>query len=151
MQNIKYKPDRNIAFVTFLEHSAAVNFYQRNDLMLIHNKKIKMGWGKATPIPPAVMHLVQSVGATRNVYLGSIDASLLSEERLKTDFSPFGEIELINLVSDKNIGFINFTDILAAIRAVENMKSHPEYSKYKINYGKDRCAGPIKLYETDLL
>lgn len=64
----------------------------------------------------------------------------MTVETLRNDFSVFGEIELINIVSDRNIAFVNFTDVLSAIKAVDVMKCHPDYTGFKINYGKDRCG-----------
>ena len=42
------------------------------------------------------------------------------------------------------VAFINFTDIACAVKAVEGMKTHPEYSSFKINFGKDRCGNPVR-------
>jgi hypothetical protein len=39
-------------------------------------------------------------------------------ESLRLDFSVFGEIELINIVHDRNIAFVNFTDVLSAIKGI---------------------------------
>ncbi|KAJ3286576.1 hypothetical protein HK104_008972 [Borealophlyctis nickersoniae] len=142
LQNIKYMPDKNIAFVTFIDPSAAVAFYNRGTFegVVLKGKRLKVGWGKAVPLPATVAGAVQA-GASRNVYIGAIDETV-TEDRLRKDFSDFGDIELVNIIPDKNIGFVNFIDILSAVKAVETMKTSHEYSKYKINYGKDRCGNP---------
>ncbi|KAJ3040116.1 hypothetical protein HDV00_011440 [Rhizophlyctis rosea] len=142
LQNIKYMPDKNIAFVTFVDPNAALAFYNRGSFegVVLKGKRLKVGWGKATPLPSAVASAVQA-GASRNVYIGAIDESI-TEDRLRKDFSDFGDIELVNIIPDKNIGFVNFIDILSAVKAVESMKVNPDYARYKINYGKDRCGNP---------
>lgn len=133
--------EKNIAFVTFVDSECANLFYDRTQLegLIFKGKRVKVGWGKATPLPTSVQIAVQSSLASRNVYIGSIDDQM-SEQRLLRDFGEFGDIELINIISDKNIAFVNFTDILSAIRAVEVMKNCSDYHRYKINYGKDRCG-----------
>ncbi|KAJ3309922.1 hypothetical protein HDU76_003491 [Blyttiomyces sp. JEL0837] len=142
LQNIKYMPEKNIAFVTFIDPGAALAFFNRgnNEGVVVKGKRVKVGWGKPSAMPMSISSAVQT-GASRNVYLGSIDASV-TEERLRQDFGEFGEIELVNLIPDKNIGFVNFTDIASAVKAVESMKTHQEYSTFKISFGKDRCGNP---------
>ncbi|KAI9094003.1 hypothetical protein DFS34DRAFT_250337 [Phlyctochytrium arcticum] len=142
LQNIKYMPDKNISFVTFVDPTSALNFYNRGTYegVVLKGKRLKVGWGKATTIPQSVAAAVQS-GASRNVYIGAIDDAI-NEERLRKDFSEFGDIELVNIIPEKNIGFVNFVDITSAVKAVDAMKHEPEYSKYKINFGKDRCGNP---------
>jgi RNA recognition motif-containing protein len=134
-------PDKNIAFVTFVQAASANEFFERvqHEGLVFKGKKVKIGWGKPTPLPTSVQTAVQQYSASRNVYIGSTDDQIC-EERLYNDFGEFGEIELVNLIPDKNIAFVNFTDILSAIRAVEAMKVNPDYHRYKINYGKDRCG-----------
>ncbi|KAJ3113836.1 hypothetical protein HDU96_002878 [Phlyctochytrium bullatum] len=142
LQTIKYMPDKNYAFVTFVDPGAALALVNRgnHEGVVIKGKRVKVAWGKASALPMNVATVVQG-GASRNVYIGNTDANI-TEERLRRDFSEYGEIELINLIPDRNIGFVNFTDILSAVRAVEGIKNNPEYSAYKIAYGKDRCGNP---------
>ncbi|KAI8929546.1 hypothetical protein BC831DRAFT_509068 [Entophlyctis helioformis] len=148
LQNIKYMPDRNIAFATFVDPEAAMSFYTRSmqEGLTLKSKRVKFGWGKPSPLPPSIANAVQG-GASRNVYIGALDDTF-NEDRLRRDFSQFGDIELINIVPDKNIGFVNFTDITFAIKAVEFMKSHPDYARHKINFGKDRCGNPPRSRST---
>ncbi|RKO95134.1 hypothetical protein CAUPRSCDRAFT_2802, partial [Caulochytrium protostelioides] len=142
LQRIKYFSDKSIAFVTFVDPQAAANFYDRcyADGFLLRNKRTKVGWGKPTTLAPIIASIVAQNGS-RNVYIGGADDAI-TEDRLRHDFGEFGTIELINLVPEKNIAFVNFTDILASTRAIEVIKTFPFYAPYKINYGKDRCANP---------
>lgn len=146
--------DKNICFVTFIEASSAASFYNRGitEGLVLKGKRLKFGWGKPTPLPHTVASAVLHLGASRNVYIGALDSSI-SEDKLRQDFVEFGEIELVNMVPEKNIGFVNFTDIMSAVKTVELMRQQlqqegvmtvgsGDYTKYKINFGKDRCGNP---------
>jgi hypothetical protein len=65
-----------------------------------------------------------------------------TEERLRQDFSEYGEIELVNTLREKSCAFVNFTNIANAIKAIEGMRNREEYRRFKINFGKDRCGNP---------
>ncbi|KAI8906360.1 hypothetical protein EDD86DRAFT_193086 [Gorgonomyces haynaldii] len=147
LQNIRYFRDKNIAFVTFIDQNNAQEFYTRTteEGLVIKGKRVKIGWGKPQPAPTHLLDFVQN-GASRNVYIGGIDENV-SEESLHEDFKTFGDIELVNIVPEKNIGFVNFVDISYAIRAVDVMKTHPKYIQFKVNYGKDRCGNPPRRRE----
>ncbi|KIY46099.1 hypothetical protein FISHEDRAFT_47922 [Fistulina hepatica ATCC 64428] len=145
LQSIRYMHDKHIAFATFIDPAAAYTFFQvstYNGLML-NNRRLKIGWGKNSgPLAPSFAMAVHA-GATRNVYIGNIeDFETFTEERLKQDFGEFGEIELVNFLKEKNCAFVNFTNIANAIKAIEGIKSKPEYSNLRIAHGKDRCANP---------
>ncbi|KAH9010336.1 hypothetical protein EDB84DRAFT_1126402, partial [Lactarius hengduanensis] len=82
-------------------------------------------------------------GATRNVYIGNVeDFETFSEDKLKRDFGEYGDIELVNFLKEKNCAFVNFTNINNAIKAIEGVKSKPDYANLRIAHGKDRCANP---------
>jgi len=85
--------------------------------------------------------LAVSGGASRNVYIGNLDESW-SEERLKQDFSEYGEIELVNTLREKSCAFVNFTNIANAIKAIEAVRGKEDYRRFKVNFGKDRCGNP---------
>ncbi|ORX87345.1 hypothetical protein K493DRAFT_319674 [Basidiobolus meristosporus CBS 931.73] len=142
LHQIRFMADKHIAFVSFIDPIAAMNFFNlaNYSAILVKNRRLKVGWGKNTPLPPAVAMAVQS-GATRNVYIGNIDESI-DEEKLRQDFSAFGDIELVNMLKDKNCAFVNFTNILSAVKAIDGIKSNPDYSNFRVNYGKDRCGNP---------
>jgi hypothetical protein len=108
---------------------------------MIHNRRLKIGWGKHSGALPPAIALAVSGGASRNVYVGNLDESW-SEERLKQDFSEYGEIELVNTLREKSCAFVNFTNIANAIKAIEAIRGRDEYKRFKINFGKDRCGNP---------
>ncbi|ORY85340.1 hypothetical protein BCR35DRAFT_264550, partial [Leucosporidium creatinivorum] len=141
LQQIRYIPDKHICFVTFVDPHCALAFYQTASFqgIALHNRRLKVGWGKVSgPTSPGIAMVVQS-GGSRNVYVGNIeDFDVYSEEKLRKDFGEYGEIELVNALREKQCCFINFTNIANSIKAIEGMKANPEYSHLKISFGKDR-------------
>ncbi|KAL8280987.1 hypothetical protein RQP46_006666 [Phenoliferia psychrophenolica] len=149
LQQIRYIPDKHICFVTFVDAQCALAFYQTASYqgIALHNRRLKVGWGKSSgPTSPGIAMVVQS-GGSRNVYIGNIeDFETFSEERLRTDFGEYGELELVNLLPSKNCAFCNFTNIANAIKAIEGMKSNKDYTGLKISFGKDRCGGAPRAF-----
>ncbi|KAM7196049.1 hypothetical protein V8F20_007243 [Naviculisporaceae sp. PSN 640] len=143
LHHIRYIPDKHICFVTFIDPTAAASFYALSNLqgLMIHNRRLKIGWGKHSGALPPAIALAVSGGASRNVYIGNLDETW-TEERLRQDFSEFGEIELVNALREKSCAFVNFTNIANAIKAIEAVRSKEEYKKFKVNFGKDRCGNP---------
>ena len=141
LHHIRYIPDKHICFVTFIDPTSAASFYALSNIqgLMIHNRRLKIGWGKHSGgLPPAIA-LAVSGGASRNVYIGNLDESW-TEERLRQDFSEYGEIELVNALREKSCAFVNFTNISNAIKAIEAIRSREEYQRFKVNFGKDRCG-----------
>lgn len=145
LHNIRYIPEKHICFVTFVDPTAAAQFFALATLqgLAIHNRRLKIGWGKPSgPLPQAIAMAV-TAGASRNVYIGSISSDW-PESKLRHDFQEFGEIEQINFLPEKSCAFVNFTNIANAIKAIEGIKAKEEYKDLKINFGKDRCANPSR-------
>jgi RNA recognition motif-containing protein len=145
LYQIRYLDDKHIAFVTFMDATAAFNFHQLLSYqgISIKGRRLKGGWGKPVQIPSSIIMAVQS-GASRNIYIGNLDETI-TEEKLRTDFSEYGDIELINFLNEKSCAFVNFTSIQSAINALEGIKNKDDYKKLKINFGKDRCGNPPRL------
>src|SRR5271155_3431494 len=143
LHHIRYIPDKHICFVTFIDPTSAASFYALSNLqgLMIHNRRLKIGWGKHSGALPPAIALAVSGGASRNVYVGNLDESW-TEERLRQDFSEYGEIELVNALREKSCAFVNFTNIANAIKAIEAIRGREEYKRFKINFGKDRCGNP---------
>lgn len=143
LHHIRYIPDKHICFVTFIDPTSAASFYALSNLqgLMIHNRRLKIGWGKHSGALPPAIALAVSGGASRNVYIGNLDETW-SEDRLRQDFSESGEIELVNALREKSCAFVNFTNIANAIKAIEAIRGKEEYKRFKINFGKDRCGNP---------
>jgi len=143
LHHIRYIPDKHICFVTFIDPTSAASFYALSNLqgLMIHNRRLKIGWGKHSGALPAAIALAVSGGASRNVYVGNLDESW-TEERLRQDFSEYGDIELVNTLREKSCAFVNFTNIANAIKAIEAVRGKDDYRRFKVNFGKDRCGNP---------
>jgi RNA recognition motif-containing protein len=143
LHHIRYIPDKHICFVTFIDPTSAASFYALSNVqgLMIHNRRLKIGWGKHSGALPPAIALAVSGGASRNVYVGNLDESW-GEDRLRQDFLAYGEIELVNTLREKSCAFVNFTNIANAIKAIEAIKQKDEYKRFKINFGKDRCGNP---------
>ena len=143
LHHIRYIPDKHICFVTFIDPTSAASFYALSNLqgLMIHNRRLKIGWGKHSGALPPAIALAVSGGASRNVYVGNLDETW-SEERLRQDFSEYGEIELVNALREKSCAFVNFTNIANAIKAIEAIRGREDYKRFKVNFGKDRCGNP---------
>jgi RNA recognition motif-containing protein len=143
LHHIRYIPDKHICFVTFIDPTSAASFSALSNLqgLMIHNRRLKIGWGKHSGALPPAIALAVSGGASRNVYIGNLDESW-SEERLRQDFLEYGEIELVNALREKSCAFVNFTNIANAIKAIEGIRGREDYRRFKINFGKDRCGNP---------
>ncbi|KAM5445673.1 hypothetical protein MaudCBS49596_007319 [Microsporum audouinii] len=141
LHHIRYIPDKHICFVTFIDPTSAASFYALSNIqgLMIHNRRLKIGWGKHSGALPPAIALAVSGGASRNVYIGNLDETW-TEERLRQDFSAYGEIELVNALREKSCAFVNFTNIANAIKAIEGMRGSEDYKRFKINFGKDRCG-----------
>ncbi|KAL8742191.1 MAG: hypothetical protein Q9190_005284 [Brigantiaea leucoxantha] len=143
LHHIRYIPDKHICFVTFIDPTSAASFFALSNIqgLMIHNRRLKIGWGKHSGALPPAIALAVSGGASRNVYIGNLDESW-TEDRLRLDFSEYGEIELVNALREKSCAFVNFTNIANAIKAIEAIRGKEEYSRFKVNFGKDRCGNP---------
>lgn len=156
LEEIKMLKDRGIAFVTFLENEAALNFSQRTQRegLMVRGRKLKVGWGHPTPeLPKHIKQAVMYSGASRNVYIGGLpmikpDSGTEDEwtvERVKADFTVFGEVEMVNRPVGMDCAFVNFSHIQSAIRVMSTLGNLQSvgldcYEKFRLNYGKDRCG-----------
>ncbi|KAG5519120.1 hypothetical protein PMAC_002208 [Pneumocystis sp. 'macacae'] len=141
LHQIKYFREKHICFVTFISPASSILFYNVSIIhgLIIHNRKIKVGFGKHSGLLPSSIAIAVASGATRNIYIGNINENI-TIIKLKKDFSQWGETELINILKEKNCAFVNFTNIEDAIKAIEGIKSKEDYKKFRISFGKDRCG-----------
>jgi hypothetical protein len=83
--------------------------------LALRGNELRIGWGKATPVPSQVMLSITQSNASRNVYLGGLDEET-TEADLRDDLSRFGLIDQVKIVRDKNIGFVHFLNISTATK-----------------------------------
>ncbi|ONH65728.1 Negative regulator of differentiation 1 [Cyberlindnera fabianii] len=105
-QYLGLAPDRHVCFITFIDPIAAAQFYAMAQIhgLTIHNKRIKIGWGKHSGPLSNGLTLAVSSGPQEHLHLFSKDA-------LRKKFSEYGDIEQINFLLEKNCVFVNFTSI----------------------------------------
>ncbi|ODV58466.1 uncharacterized protein ASCRUDRAFT_20985, partial [Ascoidea rubescens DSM 1968] len=181
LQSVKLISEKNICFLVFIYASAATHFFAQSNLkgLVIHHRRIRIGWGKNPGELPNSIALAVTAGASRNVYIGVIDEnhhdndtyarninnnnkrkpSVPEESVLRKDFSEFGNIEQINFFLNGFCAFVNFMNISSAIKAVNEFNGiHKDdihrrfdnrYVKYRIRFAKDRCGNPPKVYNND--
>lgn len=150
LQSIRCLKERHVCFVTFIDPIAAAQFFAMCQLhgLTIHNRRIKVGWGKHSGPLSNALSLAVSNGASRNIYVGNItDFLKYNAKKLREDFSNFGDIEQINSLENKNCAFINFVNIANAIKAIDGIKSFDDYKNFKINFGKDRCGNLPRQFQ----
>lgn len=150
LQSIRFLKERHVCFITFIDPIAAAQFFAMCQLhgLTIHNRRIKVGWGKHSGPLSNALSLAVSNGASRNIYIGNItNFEYYNTQKLRTDFSTFGDIEQINFLEEKNCAFINFVNIANAIKAIDGIKSFEDYKTLKINFGKDRCGNLPRQFQ----
>lgn len=150
LQSIRFLKERHVCFITFIDPIAAAQFFAMCQLhgLTIHNRRIKVGWGKHSGPLSNALALAVSNGASRNIYVGNIsDFGYYNADKLREDFSTFGDIEQINYLEEKNCAFINFVNIANAIKAIDGIKSFSDYKNLKINFGKDRCGNLPRQFQ----
>ncbi|CAK7897207.1 RNA-binding protein Mrn1p [[Candida] anglica] len=150
LQSIRFLKERHVCFITFIDPIAAAQFFAMCQLhgLTIHNRRIKVGWGKHSGPLSNALSLAVSNGASRNIYVGNItDFEYFHPQKLREDFSKFGDIEQINYLQEKNCAFINFVNIANAIKAIDGIKSFEDYKNLKINFGKDRCGNLPRQFQ----
>ncbi|KAI5285293.1 hypothetical protein KEM54_000676, partial [Ascosphaera aggregata] len=142
IESVRMLPDKNCAFISFMDSSSATHFHSDAILkkLAIRGNDVKIGWGKPSQVPTSVALAVQQSGASRNVYLGNLPEEITDEE-IREDLGKFGPIDTIKIVKEKNIAFIHYLSISNAIKAVSQLPQEPKYqAPRRVNYGKDRCA-----------
>ena len=141
IENVRLLPDKNCAFISFLSAQVAAAFHADSSVrhISLHGQELKIGWGKPSVPPPAVVMAVQQHQASRNVYIGQLDENT-TEQDLRNDLGRFGPIDQVKIVRDQAIAFVHFLSIQTAMKAVATLPTEPKWSGKRINYGKDRCA-----------
>jgi len=131
-------------FITFIEEDAAAAFLQQatSDPPTIMGQAIQIGVGAARNLPQDVATAVAS-GATRNIYVGNIDESV-TDDFLRHVFSRFGPIDCVDVIAAKRIAFVHFCSLQDALKCKEALNNDPQWSRFRTNFGPDRCAAGSK-------
>lgn len=154
IESIRVLPEKSCVFLSFFDAQTATAFHADSTLrkLTLHGQELKVGWGKPSAVPQQVVVAVQQQGASRNVYLGGLNAPVHSEngatngntewteEALRDELSKFGLIDQVKIVRDKGIAFVHFLSIATAIKVVNTLPSEPAWAGKRVSFGKDRCA-----------
>lgn len=88
----------------------------------------------------------QAQTPTRSLWIGNLDSSVTSEQLIHI-FAPYGAIESLRLLPEKECGFVNFVDQSDAIRAKEDVLNRlggnigmPNGQTVRIGFGKAESA-----------
>lgn len=171
VESIKHHKAKKMCFITFVDAAIALKFFLNHQVLhqlIIHGNEVNVSWGKNhSGQLSREIALAVTAGASRNVYIGKgcgkdeENIELPDEKTLREDFGRFGEMEQINFYNNKDCGFINFTNISAAIKVVEMFENrdpklaatvaidigelYEKYKNFKISFGKDRCGNSPKF------
>ncbi|EPX73440.1 RNA-binding protein [Schizosaccharomyces octosporus yFS286] len=140
LQDFHYIPEKHICFVTFVDIADAKAFhsYISNEIVVLHGRRIKSGWGKESGPLPRVLETSISMGASRNVYFSKVTDSLAKKE-LELILRQYGEIESIKYLKQPNTGFVSYTNISNGMKAFHGLPLQPAFQKSRIQYARDRC------------
>ncbi|KAJ6510277.1 hypothetical protein C8R47DRAFT_790415 [Mycena vitilis] len=147
LERILFIPERRVAFVHFLAHSAAAAF-SRHALyygVTIRGQrlgaKMKADTLKLARLVPHIDARVAS-GATRCLRIKG--APPLSENEMRRDFERFGRVERVDLAPPTGCGVVvSFADIEHAMTAAWRIGHQPGYEDAEVEFAPDRCAGPL--------
>ncbi|KAJ1552320.1 hypothetical protein HK405_011783, partial [Cladochytrium tenue] len=151
LEQVRIMEEKKCAFITFVDSSSALAFATENNAggpnertgsvsspIMIQGNQIKIGWGKPSKCPPQIAEAIRN-GATRTVFIGSVDESV-TEEWLFNEFSMFGPVDKCRVIPQKNIAFVHMASIATAMKAIEVLSQDPRFAGKRVNYGKDRCG-----------
>ena len=162
LQSVRLNSERRCAFVTFIKAEAAESFLGRalQFGLVIRNCQVKPAFAKestsssghstnsssnvlsSTTLPVAIANALRK-GYTRNLYLGNVDFSVLTESRLRSEMSRFGPLDRIQLLKDRGVAFVHFANLLDGGKAFEQVKSDLCYKNCRVGFGKDRCEPAV--------
>ncbi|KAI0262864.1 hypothetical protein BC834DRAFT_939187 [Gloeopeniophorella convolvens] len=97
-------------------------------------------------ISPKTENSAQIQTPTRSLWIGNLDSSVTSEQLIHV-FAPYGAIESLRLLPEKECGFVNFVDQADAVRAKEDVLNRlggnigmPNGQTVRIGFGKADSA-----------
>jgi protein JSN1 len=102
--------------------------------------------GRAVSPKSEANHNSQIQTPTRSLWIGNLDSAVTSEQLIHV-FAPYGAIESLRLLPEKECGFVNFVDQADAIRAKDDVLNRlggnigmPNGQTVRIGFGKADSA-----------
>lgn len=149
LESVKMIADKRVCFVTFLEPTAAAQFWATYQMtpFRVNCEEVRVGWGQHPgPLAPEIA-FVANKNATRNVCIhfhsricAEATDFVLNEAELGKIFSPFGIIEQIRVTPEVFCSFVTFANITSAVQAVDWARKSNLFQNCAVRFGKDRCA-----------
>ncbi|ODV94006.1 hypothetical protein PACTADRAFT_51744 [Pachysolen tannophilus NRRL Y-2460] len=101
LQNVRLISERHVCFITFIDPIAAAQFFAMASLhgLIIHNRKIKIGWGKHSGPLSNALTLAVGNGASRNIYVGGLELGDEQEIDEEVEFDEKSNIDLNNEIA----------------------------------------------------
>ncbi|KAI0693745.1 hypothetical protein BC835DRAFT_1415764 [Cytidiella melzeri] len=114
------------------------------------------GQGRSLSPKSAENPASQIQAPTRSLWIGNLDSSVTSEQLIHV-FAPYGAIESLRLLPEKECGFVNFVDQADAVRAKEDVLNRlggdigmPNGQTVRIGFGKADSAPVAPAKGTNL-
>src|SRR6266516_6563982 len=99
IESVKLLPEKNCAFVSFLDNISAICFHSCAILskLSIDGQEVRVGWGKSSQVPQSIWFEVQYSRASRTVYLGNLPTNT-TEDDLVENLRKSGPIDIVKIV-----------------------------------------------------
>lgn len=150
LRDVKLIRDKNCAFVRYgaLEEATVAH----NGMMgqYLHGQQLKVGWGKPEPdrgvSNAAIEARLPEMPPARNLWIGNIDFNV-TEEDIRSRFAPFGAIDRVSVLREKNCAFVNFVSLESALEARKQLQGALIGNRnVRINFGKQTDADRSALH-----
>ncbi|KAF8427873.1 hypothetical protein EV426DRAFT_529147 [Tirmania nivea] len=137
------KPSDHAASVSFVDCSAAENFYQftrKNDIY-IDGKRINVEWREPSRQFVILNNIMSAIsrGATRNLLLSKVPPSL-TEERIREDLDHIHNLHVEKIEMEGGSVLVNLNSVCVALFARTCLMSRSSYKGVKIEFTADECA-----------
>ncbi|KAJ6543883.1 hypothetical protein B0H19DRAFT_1267203 [Mycena capillaripes] len=149
LERIVHVPDRRVAFVHFLNPSAAATFsrYALYHGITLGGQRLSVqmkpdknpAWARLVP------HLAAALKFGASRCLSVTNAPNIPESALRRDFERFGLVERVKRLPppDNELTLVSFADIEHAIAASRLIGRQAGYEGARVAFAVDPCGGPL--------
>ncbi|KAG0985259.1 hypothetical protein G6F29_004160 [Rhizopus arrhizus] len=97
------------------------------------------GWGEPKAMSAALKLQIQT-GATRSVYVGELDKTIL-EQKLTGQMVKYGAMEGVRMIKEKECAFVDYLSIASAVHCVSELSYAKDWKSNPVRFSKDPCVG----------